>query len=167
MSDTNEELKKLNALVIDDSRVMRNMVMRSLTASELADFEFLEAGSGVEALDQFDADVTEIIFVDWNMLEMNGIEFARQIRSMSWARHIPIIMVTSETGSDKQQDAFDKARITCYITKPFTADEIREKISSIVEEVLSKRESAKPVQAAPAAPPPAKKSGGFFSKLMS
>ncbi len=165
MSETEKELVKLNALVIDDSRVMRSMVKRSLMEAELADFEFTEAGSGVEALEQFDADVTEIIFVDWNMPEMNGIEFARQIRSMSWARHIPIVMVTSETGSDKQQDAFDKARITCYITKPFTAEEIREKVSPIIEEIEKKNAPAAPAQVAPAPPP--KKSGGFFSKLMS
>lgn len=163
MSETTE-LISLDALVIDDSRVMRNMVMQALQQAELANFEFTEAGNGQEALDKFDADKTDIIFVDWNMPGMNGIEFARQVRSMSWANHIPIIMITSETGSEKQQNAYDKARITCYVTKPFTPEELREKIGPVIESLAQKRQKTAPQPAAPVAPA---KTGGFFTKLLS
>ena len=64
---------QLRALVIDDSRVMRNMVMKSLTETNLAEFEFTEAGNGQEGIEMFDADTTDIIFADWNMPGMNGI----------------------------------------------------------------------------------------------
>ena len=161
MSENENQLVSLRAMVVDDSRVMRNMVMQTLQQAGLANFEFTEAGSGSEALGSFDADKIDIIFVDWNMPGMNGIEFAREIRAMSWASHIPIVMITSETGAEKQQNAYDKARITCYVTKPFTVEEIRGKVSVVIEELLKKREKT----AAPAAP--AKQSGGFFSKLLS
>ena len=168
MSENEKTLISLSAMVIDDSRVMRNMVMQTLQQAEIAEFEFTEAGSGSEAIGKFDADSIDIIFVDWNMPGMNGIEFAREVRSMSWASHIPIVMITSETGSEKQQNAYDKARITCYVTKPFTVDEIREKVSPVIEDIQKKREkSAAPVVAKPTAPPPAKQGGGFFSKLLS
>jgi len=161
------ELIKLNALVIDDSRVMRNMVMQALTQAQLAEFEFVEAGNGSEALDIFDADKTDIIFVDWNMPGMNGIEFARQVRSMSWANHIPIVMITSETGSEKMQNAYDKARITCYVTKPFTPEELQEKIGPVIADLAKKRQKTGAPAAAKPASAPAKPSGGFFTKLLS
>lgn len=161
MSDTNA----LRTLVVDDSKIMRNIVMETLKKSIAGEFEFIEAASGSEAMEVFDADTIDIIFVDWNMPGMNGLEFARFIRSSKWANHIPIIMVTSETGDAKQKDAFDKARISCYITKPFTADDIRAKVAPIILEV--KKRKAGTGAAAASAQPAAKSSGGFFSKLLS
>lgn len=154
----------IRTLVVDDSRIMRNIVMESLRKTGLCEFEFTEAGSGSEAMELFDADKIDMIFVDWNMPGMNGIEFARFIRSSQWANHIPIVMVTSETGDAKQKDAYDKARISCYITKPFTVDEIREKIFPILTDVLKRKTSKSAASAQPAAP---KAGGGFFSKLLS
>jgi two-component system chemotaxis response regulator CheY len=167
VSENENELVSLRALVVDDSRVMRNMVMQTLNQSEIANFEYTEAGSGQEAMGQFDADKTDIIFVDWNMPGMNGIEFAREVRAMQWANHIPIVMITSETGSEKMQNAYDKARITCYVTKPFTVDEIREKVGPVIAELQKKREKSAAPPVKPAAPAPAKQGGGFFSKLLS
>jgi len=155
----------IRTLVIDDSRIMRNIVMESLRKTGLAEFEFTEAISGSEAMEVFDADLIDMIFVDWNMPGMNGIEFARFVRSSHWANHIPIVMVTSETGDAKQKDAYDKARISCYITKPFTVDEIKEKIFLIIADVQKKKSqtTSAPIPAAT----PVAKSSGFFSKLLS
>lgn len=166
MAEEESELRRLNALVIDDSKVMRGMVKNALTQTELAEFEFTEAGSGREALDDFDAEVTDIVFVDWNMPDMNGIEFARIVRSMSWASHIPIIMITSETGEDKQKDAFEKARISCYITKPFTADEIKEQIEPIIDKIDGGTGSGESSGSTPPPKAEQKSSGGFFSNLL-
>ncbi|MBS1792370.1 MAG: response regulator [Acidobacteria bacterium] len=166
MSENEKQLISLNAMVIDDSRVMRNMVMQTLQQAEVANFVFDEAGSGSEAIGKFDADKTDIIFVDWNMPGMNGIEFAREIRAMKWANHIPIVMITSESGQEKQQNAYDKARITCYVTKPFTVDEIREKVGPVIEDLQKKRDRTAAPAPAKAAPPPPKQGGGFFSKLL-
>lgn len=155
-------------MVIDDSRVMRTMVIQTLIQSEIAIFTFDEAGSGSEAIGKFDADKVDIVFVDWNMPGMDGIEFAREVRAMAWATHIPIIMITSESGSEKQQNAYDKARITCYVTKPFTVGEIRDKVGPVIEELILKRAktaSPGPAKTTGAAPP--KTSGGFFCKLLS
>lgn len=77
-----EEKEIIKALVVDDSRIMRGMVKENLKKTELAEFEFTEAGDGAAAIDIFDPDKVDIIFVDWNMPKMNGIEFARQLGNL-------------------------------------------------------------------------------------
>ena len=160
------EKVKIRALVIDDSRILRGMVKEQLKKTELADFEFTEAGDGAEAIDIFDPDKVDIVFVDWNMPKMNGIEFARHVRSLGYANHVSVIMITSESAEGRSDAAFDAARITCYITKPFTAAQIKEKVAPVIEKVIQHRQAMTP--AAPVAKPmAARPTGGFFSKLIS
>jgi len=126
-------------MVIDDSRVMRSIVMQALRQSQFASFEFSEAADGLEAIEKFDPENIDIIFVDWNMPGMNGIEFASAIRSKNSSNQIPIVMISSETGSAKNQSAFEQARINCFVKKPFTIEMIREKVGPIVAEILDNR----------------------------
>lgn len=159
-----DEKLKLRTLVIDDSRIMRNMVKDHLQKTELADFEFTEAGDGSEAIDIFDPDNIDIVFVDWNMPKMNGIEFARHVRSLGYANHVPVIMITSESAEGRQESAYEAARITCYITKPFTLEQVKEKIAPVIEKLAQRQQVATAKAPVPVTPP--KASGGFFSKLM-
>lgn len=145
---------KLRALVIDDSRVMRNMVMESLRRTALAEFEFSEAEDGSDALTKFNPKTTDIVFADWNMPNMSGIEFVRKVRSMGKTEHVPIVMVTSEKTVSKIEEALDAAGANAYITKPFTVDYMQKKLSPLIEGM------DKPATDKPAA-------GGFFSKLVS
>lgn len=135
---------EIRALVVDDSRIMRKLVIRSLTESKLAEFAFVEAGDGAEALRHFDPDATGMIFVDWNMPNMNGIELVRKVRSME-KRHVPIVMITTETTMGKVEEARDYAGVDCYIVKPFTTEVLQKKLQPLFDK-MSKR-------------------GGFFSKL--
>ena len=96
---------KLNTLVVDDSRVMRTVVMQALTKSGLAEFLFFEAEDGEDALETFAFQSIDIAFVDWNMPKMTGIEFVRKARAREKSNHIPIIMVTSERAVGKVQDS--------------------------------------------------------------
>lgn len=149
---------KLKALVVDDSRIMRNMVMETLRKTGLAEFEFVEAADGGDAIGKFDPDVIDIAFVDWNMPNLDGIEFARHARSMRRIKAVPVIMVTSESAASKKQAAFDEARITHYITKPFTVEMVKGIVGPILREMGEKNQSA--------SQPAAKPTGGFFSKLV-
>lgn len=167
-----EEKVTIRALVIDDSRIMRGMVKDNLKKTELAEFEFTEAGDGAEAIDLFDPDKIDVVFVDWNMPKMNGIEFARHVRSLGYANHVPVVMITSESAEGRSDEAFDAARITCYITKPFTLDQVKEKVAPVIEKVIQHRKgsgAATPIKNA--APKPVANGGGvgggFFSKLVS
>jgi two-component system chemotaxis response regulator CheY len=150
---------KLRALVVDDSRIMRNMVMNTLRQTQLADFVFTEAADGGDAMSKFDPKLIDIVFLDWNMPNLNGIEFARHARSLRWARHIPVVMITSESATGRQEKAYEEARITCYITKPFTPDTMRYKLVPVIAALVKTLDEA-------TNQPESKSSGGFFSKLV-
>lgn len=140
---------RLKALVVDDSRVMRNMVMQMLRHANFAEFEFGEAVDGMDAFEQFEADKYDIVFCDWNMPKMTGIEFVRKVRANTKHDQVPIIMVTSEKSMGKIMEATDDAGADAYICKPFTVDHLQQKLGKIFED-LAKR----------------KPSGGFFGKLL-
>ena len=89
----------MRALVIDDSRAVRIIIRNILR--ELG-MEVLEAGDGREALEQLrqNPDV-ELVLVDWNMPEMNGLEFIRAMRGQPVYNAVRILMVTTETESEQ------------------------------------------------------------------
>lgn len=138
----------INALVVDDSGIMRKLVMRSLTESKLAEFAFTEAKDGLEAVNQFHPENTHMIFLDWNMPNMTGIEVVRKIREIQ-KKYVPIVMITTESTMGKIEEALDQAGADCFIVKPFTADILKRKLEPLF---LKMAEAAK-------------KPEGFFSKL--
>ena len=125
---------KIRALIVDDSRVMRNMVMQSLKSSGLAEFQFVEAEDGEDALEAFEHNM-DLLFVDWNMPKMTGIEFVRNVRKLGKTEHIKIIMVTSERSVGKIEEALDTAGANAFITKPFTVDVIKRQLEPFLEEI--------------------------------
>lgn len=121
-------MAKVKALVVDDSKIMRSAVKRALDRLMIADFDFEEAMDGEDALEKFSDDI-EIMFVDWNMPKMTGVEFSRAIREKGDTDHIPIIMVTAEKSMGKVDTALNVGGANEYITKPFTADKMHKAIS--------------------------------------
>jgi len=161
---------KLNALVIDDSGVMRKMVMKSLTEAKLTEFEFTEAADGKDALDKLNGGDFHIAFVDWNMPNMTGIDFVREVRALEKSKDdddpIPLVMVTSEKTMGKVQTALDEAGADAFISKPFTVEELAFKLKKVVDKaqlVAVKRLRRQKEREQVAAQ---KSSGGFFSKLL-
>jgi two-component system, chemotaxis family, chemotaxis protein CheY len=109
----------MRALVIDDSRTVRIIIGQILR--ELG-MDVLEAGNGSEALEQIkhNPDV-DLMLVDWNMPEMNGIDFVRAVRSQRAFDPARILMVTSEAQSDRVTEAIN-AGANEYLMKPFSKD---------------------------------------------
>jgi two-component system chemotaxis response regulator CheY len=124
----------IKAMVVDDSGIMRKMVMRSLNESGIADFEFTEGADGQDALDKFDPNAHEMIFVDWNMPNMNGLEFCKKVREMT-DHHIPIIMITTESTMGKVEEAMDEGGVDTFICKPFTTDVLKKKLDPLFEKI--------------------------------
>lgn len=162
---------KLNALVIDDSGVMRKMVMKSLTEAKLAEFEFVEAENGQDGLDKLKvSEEIDIAFVDWNMPVMTGIEFVKEVhKEAKWkgSDAIPMVMVTSEKTMGKLQEALDDAGADGFISKPFTVEELQRKLKKHVDNaalIRSRKNRAKQLSAA-AASKPAAPQGGWLNKL--
>ena len=115
------------ALIIDDSRTMRRIL--GLAIRELG-FEISEAGNGREALEALDGldDPVKLILVDWNMPEMNGLEFVTELRkTREKFNSSKVMMVTTETGADQMVRALE-AGADEYIMKPFTKEAIVDKL---------------------------------------
>jgi len=115
----------MQALVVDDSRAIRRIVgdmMRRLG------FDVHEAGHGLEALERLKViDSPDVMLVDWNMPEMNGIEFIRAVRAQPQYSDVPIMMVTTETEMDRMAQAF-VAGANEYVMKPFDQETIAGKL---------------------------------------
>jgi two-component system chemotaxis response regulator CheY len=118
----------VRALVVDDSRAIRSIIGKTVT--ELG-FEVLEAGDGRQALDRLtEAGAVALVLVDWNMPEMNGLEFLRTARQNPAWKDTVIIMVSTETEMSQMQLALD-AGANEYVMKPFTRAVLREKLQLV------------------------------------
>ena len=109
----------MRALVIDDSRTVRIIIGQILREIGI---EVLEAKNGVEALEQIkrNPDV-ELMLVDWNMPQMNGLDFIRVVRSNRDYDSVRILMVTSESQGEQVIQALE-AGANEYLMKPFNKD---------------------------------------------
>ncbi len=108
------------ALVVDDSKTVRTILSRTL--KELG-FEVREAANGREALDLIEAEKTamELILLDWDMPEMNGLDTLKQLRNTPEFSSLIVVMVTAETEMDHIAEALE-AGANEYVMKPFTKD---------------------------------------------
>jgi two-component system chemotaxis response regulator CheY len=126
-------MSKVKALVVDDSKIMRSAVKRALNNLMLAEFEYVDAKDGEDALDKFNDEDIEIMFVDWNMPNMTGVEFSQAVREQG-NEHVPIIMVTAEKSMGKVDKALNEGGADEYITKPFNADKMHKAISDYFDD---------------------------------
>lgn len=142
-------MSTINALVIDDSGIMRKMVMRGLQEAALAEFEFAEAEDGESGLAKFNPRSTDIVFVDWNMPNMNGMDMVRRIRAQFPERHVPIVMVTTEKLTGKVEEALDGG-VDAFISKPFTPEGLKKRVGPLIDQITESKS----------------KKGGFFKRLV-
>jgi two-component system, chemotaxis family, chemotaxis protein CheY len=113
-------------LLIDDSRTMRNIQKKVL--GSLAGVEFAEAGDGIEALSVIAATPGgfELMIVDWNMPNMDGITLVKKVRETD--KKTLMIMATTEAEKSRVLDAI-RAGVNNYVVKPFTPEALMEKVS--------------------------------------
>ncbi len=114
------------AMIIDDSRAMRRILGH--TVRELG-FDVSEASNGREALRKLDdmGPPVRLMLVDWNMPEMNGLEFVTRLRQDERFQASLIVMVTTETAVDQMVNALE-AGANEYVMKPFTKEIIQDKL---------------------------------------
>lgn len=122
----------MKAIVIDDSRAIRKLLSKTLISGG---FEVIEAGNGKEALDRLqESGSVDLALVDWNMPEMNGLEFVRALRGESSYNNMRVMMVTTEAEASQMMLALD-AGANEYIMKPFTSEVLAEKLALLGFEV--------------------------------
>ena len=105
-------------LVVDDSRVVRKVASRILQALE---FETLEAGDGLEALNVCRAAMPDVVLVDWSMPVMDGLEFLRRLREEPQGDKPVVVFCSAEQNPARIADAVDRGADE-YIMKPFDGD---------------------------------------------
>jgi two-component system chemotaxis response regulator CheY len=122
----------MKIMVVDDSSVMRKIVIRTIGETKFAGGPIVEAGDGAEALKKFDSEKPDWVFCDWNMPNMNGIDFVKQARQLKTKKHVPIVMVTTEGTMGKMEEALNEG-VDSYIVKPFTGEQLERVMSKVAE----------------------------------
>ena len=119
----------MKILVTDDSRVMRQIVIRTLRQAGYDDHDIIQAADGKEAFDMVASEKPDLVLSDWNMPEMTGIECLEALRASG--SQVPFGFVTSE-GSPEMRDKAASAGALFLIAKPFTEDTFRDALDGVI-----------------------------------
>ncbi|MDH4321257.1 MAG: response regulator, partial [Desulfobulbaceae bacterium] len=119
-------MRDVSILIVDDTATARNMV-RSTLQNHFGTEHIYTAADGKEGLAILRQYRVDIIISDWNMPEMNGEEFLYEVRQNQATKKTPFIMMTSNDNRDFIVTAIQLG-VTNYIIKPFTPNELTEKI---------------------------------------
>jgi two-component system, chemotaxis family, chemotaxis protein CheY len=118
-----------DVLVVDDSKVMRDMIVACLRAEPT--LGFAHASSGLEAIEQLSLKRFELVVLDLNMPDIGGIEVVEFIRSQDRLRDLPIIIVTTR-GDETSRNRALAAGATRFMTKPFTPESILAEVRALL-----------------------------------
>lgn len=122
----------MKILVVDDSRIMRNIVKNSLSRHKDANYEFVEASNGIDAFNIIEREKINLLLVDWNMPQLNGLDLVKELRALPKHVKLPIIMITSEAAKYNVIEAV-KAGVNDYLIKPIKDDDLMAKIEQLLE----------------------------------
>ncbi len=121
----------MDVLIVDDSAAIRKILQRVLRQTDLPLGEIREAGDGAEAVEILKDRTFGLILSDINMPNMDGLQLLARIKEMPHLKNVPVIMITTEGGQGKVMEAVQLGA-TGYVRKPFTADQIKEKLTGIM-----------------------------------
>lgn len=129
-----------SVLVVDDMMTMRKLVKKAFTS--LGFNRVTEAENGAVAFEKIrflaqSGAPIQLIISDWNMPEMTGIELLKKVRESSFGRNTPFILLTAESEKSQVLEAL-QARVSGYLVKPFTTDQISEKLKAVYDGIHKK-----------------------------
>ena len=113
-------------LIVDDNLVMRKIVKNTFEMLKIP-CKYLEAEDGKKAFYMLETNNVDLVLLDWNMPEMDGIGFLKKVRAMPEYKSLPIVMITSEAAKYMVIEAL-QCGATNYIVKPFKEKLFMEKI---------------------------------------
>ena len=120
----------MKIMLVDDSRTIRNIQKNALAG--LGHSDIVEAADGVEALSAIANEPPDLILLDWNMPNMDGLTTLKKIREKGLK--VPVIMCTTEAEKSRVIQAI-QAGANNYVVKPFTGEALAEKIKQTMEKV--------------------------------
>ena len=121
-----------DVLVVDDSAAIRKILQRVLRQIGMAIHTIHEAGDGQEALTVLGAQNVDLVLSDINMPIMDGLQLLAKLKASAEWRHIPVVMITTESGDTRVGEAL-RLGAAGYVPKPFTADQVKQKLAGILE----------------------------------
>jgi two-component system chemotaxis response regulator CheY len=116
-------------LVVDDSKVMRVMIVACLRA--LPDTRFAHASSGLEAIERLSLAAFDMMVLDLNMPDIGGVEVLEFVRGQDTLRALPVLIVTTR-GDDQSRERVLEAGATSFLAKPFTPEAIIGEVRAIL-----------------------------------
>ncbi|HAL55716.1 MAG TPA: two-component system response regulator [Bacteroidetes bacterium] len=125
----------MKILVVDDSITIRRIIINALKT--IGYTQVAEANNGKDGLAKVANTAVDFVITDWNMPEMNGLEFTKALRAEGPTADLPILMITTRGTENDVIEAL-QAKVNSYIVKPFTPQELKEKIDEIVRSMEMK-----------------------------
>lgn len=122
-----------NVLIVDDSKSMRRVLIKTLQLSGFRVGECLEASNGQEALDMLEGKWVDLILSDIHMPVMDGFGFIRSLRTREIFKDTPVVFVTTEASEARLMELMVLGA-SGYIRKPFRPEEIGTMLSGIMGE---------------------------------
>jgi len=122
-----------NILIVDDSTPMRAVIKKIVKASGFNVGQFFEAINGLEAMQVLNNEWIDLVLTDYNMPDMNGLELVEEMNKDDHLKSIPAVMITTE-GSRERVEEFMAKGVMDYIKKPFTPEQIKQKLTHIMGE---------------------------------
>ena len=115
-------------LVAEDFATSRNVIKSTL---EKKGFIVITAEDGRDALKHFNGQTIDLVITDFNMPHLDGAELAKEIRSLTAYKSIPILVLSTETNRQKKEKA-QEAKITGWIKKPFQSEEFLDIVNRVL-----------------------------------
>ncbi len=122
-------------LVVDDSAAIRKILQRVLRQTGMAIGLIHEAGDGQQALEVLRGQKVNLVLTDINMPKMDGLQLLAAMKSAPAWKEVPVVMITTEGGEAKVAEAV-RLGADGYVRKPFTGDQIKEKLAAFLEPAL-------------------------------
>ena len=119
----------IKVLVVDDSAIMRKVIITALGAMNIDNDHITQAEDGVQAVQIASQNTFDVILMDWNMPNMLGIDAVKTIREQG--NKTPILMVTTEGEKSNVVKAI-QAGANNYLVKPFNAEDLRDRLSQMI-----------------------------------
>ncbi len=118
-------------LLVDDSNVVKAVLMKILASSALPIEKVHDAANGVEALKVLGGNSIDLVITDINMPHMDGFELIERMRLDAMLKDIPVVVISTE-GSLTRVSHLEGLGVRGYIRKPFTSDEIKQVVSEVL-----------------------------------
>jgi two-component system chemotaxis response regulator CheY len=119
----------MNILIVDDYKTMLRIMRNLLKQLNFNNVD--EASDGAAALEKLRSKNYGLVISDWNMEPMTGLQLLKEVRADERLKAMPFIMVTAESKSENVIAA-KQAGVSNYIVKPFNADTLKTKMSSVL-----------------------------------